>query len=322
MLSRTDEQLFTAIRHGGRGVQRSYLMPAWSDVFDRFQTWNLVAYMRTLTPELPQDITRTAYQEAYLSDERLRRVERAGLPRLVGVLRLYDERTGADGEAEEYLKYFMLFPRVRRAPTVLAVQYDPEGRFLGARTHHRIVVDGAPTESGPELDVQLAGAQGAMSVVLEQLREDQRKAESAFADYGDRPDRLSRGSRLYMTNCGACHGFTGRVLGPMVTERDAWPRVLADAGVMSRLSDEYLGSLIRKGGLHWNLSSVMPANPGLTDDEISDIVGHVRSLSDPRADGPCPCAALGIRCEAGMDERGCCCQGTRDPKRLCSNMRR
>lgn len=342
MLSRPDDQLFKAVSHGGRGVSRSYLMPAWNDVFDRFQTWNLVAFMRSLTPEFPEGVRRATYHEVYLSDERHAKVAPLGFPRRVGFIRCLSARPDKDGDEEEYLKHFMVFPGVKvgNDSTTLSLLFNPDAQLIRASTLHQIQVEGASQDAmdryleglfpaapqAAEIAGHLAGmltaARDLMRVLLEQENLDRVAAEVVYRRSLEAPQSLSRGERLYLQNCAACHGTTGRVVGPQVTEREAWPRFLADGSVMSLLSDDYLRSLIRKGGLHWNLSGAMPANPSLKDEEINDIVAHVRALGDPRGNGRCPCGTVSLSCGSKKDNKGCCCLDEASKLGLCAQMKR
>ena len=340
MLSRTDELLFKAVAHGGRSVSRSYLMPAWNDVFDRFETWNLVAYLRSLTPERPDETERATFHQVLLSPERREKIKALGLPRRVGFNRLLK----LDEVDEEVVAGYAAFPRIPigEVETTLDLLLDREGALVRARTMERVRVVGAPPDAvdrlvgaeashdalpqAPELATRLIGfvdaARRLMRLLLDQEEEDRKAAEAAYVTFNKQPETLSPGARLYMQSCAACHGFTGRVVGPMVMERDAWPRALADGSVMSRLSDGYLKSLIRKGGLHWNLSGAMPASPTLKDGQIDELVAYLRELSDTPADGRCPCAAVGKVCDHGASGKACGCA---DPKRaghLCSMMKR
>lgn len=48
MSARTDESLFTAIKHGGKAVNKSVLMPAWEANLSDDEVNALVAYLREL----------------------------------------------------------------------------------------------------------------------------------------------------------------------------------------------------------------------------------------------------------------------------------
>ncbi len=48
MTGRTNEELFEAVRNGGKGIGKSPFMPPWGGVLSDKEIWSLVAYMRTL----------------------------------------------------------------------------------------------------------------------------------------------------------------------------------------------------------------------------------------------------------------------------------
>lgn len=86
---------------------------------------------------------------------------------------------------------------------------------------------------------------------------------------------------------------------------------------MAVLSDEYLRSLVRTGGLHWNLSGAMPAYPHLKEEEVQALVAHVRSLAEPRMER-CLCRGTEAGCGAKRDERGCLCLAGQVATHVCS----
>lgn len=51
MGARTDEELVKVIKHGGKAIDKSVLMPAWNDNFSDRQIDDLVAYLRQLCCE-------------------------------------------------------------------------------------------------------------------------------------------------------------------------------------------------------------------------------------------------------------------------------
>ncbi len=332
MMSRPDDLLFQAVLRGGRAVGRSNLMPAWNEVYDKFQIWNLLAFMRSLSPPLPDDATRASYRQTYLSKERHVRIARARWPRLLSSAVLVQAQPADDDEEPRgTVVGRMLFGAVswEGQATTLALRFTAEGDLVSATTHHQVRVRGeAPDAVDRFLSAQVAGSKEdlrgefilgrylrelvdtgglAMTLILEQEREDLSGAGALAASYYGSPDSLPQGQALYIRNCGACHGLTGRNVGPMTAEREAWPRVLADGTTTARLSDAYLNGLIRKGGSYWNLSGVMPSNEGLTETEVALIVAHVRKLADPPSKGPCPCSALGLSCQGTPGAEGCGC---------------
>jgi cytochrome c oxidase cbb3-type subunit 3 len=48
MSARTDEELFKAIMHGGKAVNKSVLMPAWEGNLSEDEAHRLVEYLREL----------------------------------------------------------------------------------------------------------------------------------------------------------------------------------------------------------------------------------------------------------------------------------
>lgn len=48
MSARSDEELFTAIKKGGRAIDKSLLMPAWEGVLSDAEITGLVRYLREL----------------------------------------------------------------------------------------------------------------------------------------------------------------------------------------------------------------------------------------------------------------------------------
>lgn len=48
MTARSDEELFKAVKHGGKSINKSVLMPAWGGNLDDDDIHALVSYMRNL----------------------------------------------------------------------------------------------------------------------------------------------------------------------------------------------------------------------------------------------------------------------------------
>jgi len=93
------------------------------------------------------------------------------------------------------------------------------------------------------------------------------------------------GALLYQRNCAVCHGLEG-------DGGVGIPLNLKD--FLAVASDDYLRTTLRRG----RPGRVMPAFHGLSDDQVSAIIGHIRSWSD--SDGPIyPVEAL-----HGQPERG------------------
>lgn len=96
---------------------------------------------------------------------------------------------------------------------------------------------------------------------------------------GKAPNASMPGAALFKKHdCAKCHGPTGRVKGPGVSEKDFIATNLADETRMGKLSDEYLTELFEKGGPRVNISGSMPSF-SLTPEESKALVEYVKSLS-------------------------------------------
>ena len=95
------------------------------------------------------------------------------------------------------------------------------------------------------------------------------------------PKNATAVQRAYLTRCAGCHGSNGH---------GSWratiflirPGTLADRDAMSRLSDDYLASIIKNGGATIGKPGMPAFGYHLTDLEIDALVAHVRALSAPR----------------------------------------
>lgn len=345
MNSRSDRELYRAIAEGGKAVGRSPLMPSWKDRFDAFDAWNLVAFIRTLHAGPPEPAARATFHEVVLSPDRLRDVANAlGKPLGGAEHRLAFGRHVTD---EDEVLGLSVYPSVAAEGhlIVLGVFFKPDGSLVEVRSHRQVLLK---DRSPDEVDRFLSGArdQGAppspipgyedlsssllgsvrktalkLRSALEQENEDFARARKVYDVFTKSPADLPMGERLYLQNCAQCHGATGRLVGPWITEREFRPRNHADGSFMNLLSDEYVRSVIRYGGLYWNVSAAMPAHPRLTEQELGDLVAFLRSLAVPRGDGRCPCAVMTASC---MDGEGpsCRCGEGHAVSKLCDHMRK
>jgi mono/diheme cytochrome c family protein len=88
---------------------------------------------------------------------------------------------------------------------------------------------------------------------------------------------LTRGKELFIRYCSGCHGEDGR--GEAKTFRPSVGN-LAVKELMEQVSDEYLFTVIQKGGAAVGKNAAMPAwSAQLGDDDIRDIVAFVRTLA-------------------------------------------
>jgi mono/diheme cytochrome c family protein len=94
---------------------------------------------------------------------------------------------------------------------------------------------------------------------------------------GSQARDVTRGRELYLRHCAGCHGEDGR--GEAKTFR---PNVgnLAVKELMDQTSDEYLFTVIQKGGAAVGKNPAMPAwSTQFRDDDIWDVVAFVRTLA-------------------------------------------
>lgn len=83
----------------------------------------------------------------------------------------------------------------------------------------------------------------------------------------------------YRAYCVQCHGMEGNGKGVNIRDMSVSPRDHTDAKAMSGRSDEMLFKVIKEGGSSISKSILMPPWAGtLTDEEIKDLVQHLRTL--------------------------------------------
>lgn len=93
-----------------------------------------------------------------------------------------------------------------------------------------------------------------------------------------------RGREIYKANCVACHGERGKGDGPGAGVLKPPPRDHTDRAYMSTLSDKEIGDIIKMGGAIKG-KPLMPSHPQIAGDDLTALVGYVRSLSEPRTGG-------------------------------------
>jgi cytochrome c6 len=92
----------------------------------------------------------------------------------------------------------------------------------------------------------------------------------------------AEGHKLYLTYCSSCHGDKGRGDGAAGKALPVKPADHTDGQVMSSFSDEFLMTIISKGGVAVGKSSFMPAWGGvLKDNQLQDLLAYLRSISNP-----------------------------------------
>jgi mono/diheme cytochrome c family protein len=92
----------------------------------------------------------------------------------------------------------------------------------------------------------------------------------------------AEGRKLYADYCSSCHGDKGKGDGPAAAALPVKPADHTNGSVMNQLSDEFLMTIISKGGTAVGKSSFMPSWGGALDQkQIRDMVAYLRSIADP-----------------------------------------
>jgi len=90
----------------------------------------------------------------------------------------------------------------------------------------------------------------------------------------------TNGRKIYLTYCSGCHGASGKGDGPAGKGLPAKPADHTNGKVMNRYTDQYLFTVIAKGGAQVGRSAAMPAWGGvLEEDRIKEVVAYLRTLS-------------------------------------------
>ncbi len=88
----------------------------------------------------------------------------------------------------------------------------------------------------------------------------------------------------YNTYCVQCHGMDGNGKGVNIRDMSVQPRDHTDAKAMSARSDDTIFKVIKEGGPSIDKSVLMPPwGDTLSDDEIRDMVQHLRTLCKCKA---------------------------------------
>jgi mono/diheme cytochrome c family protein len=90
----------------------------------------------------------------------------------------------------------------------------------------------------------------------------------------------AKGKAKYQELCAVCHGATGKGDGPAAAGLQTKPRNHTDAAYMTKLKDQQVFDIIKKGGQGMGKSPLMPAwESQLKDDQIRDLVAYIRTLA-------------------------------------------
>lgn len=81
---------------------------------------------------------------------------------------------------------------------------------------------------------------------------------------------VAQGEQLYQTNCAGCHGseLQGTRIGPPMLDEYYLPATTPDSQFVSAIDDGASAEQFDFGP--------MPAIPGLTDEQVQEIIGYVR----------------------------------------------
>jgi mono/diheme cytochrome c family protein len=92
----------------------------------------------------------------------------------------------------------------------------------------------------------------------------------------------AEGKKLYDQYCTTCHGDKGKGDGVAAKALPTKPADHTNGAIMNQLSDQFLITIISKGGSAAGKSSFMPSwGSAISDKEIRDIVAYLRSIADP-----------------------------------------
>jgi mono/diheme cytochrome c family protein len=91
---------------------------------------------------------------------------------------------------------------------------------------------------------------------------------------------LAKGQTIFATNCASCHGEKGAGDGPIAAglPADQKPRNLQGSDMKFATTDAKFKELMKKGGAAVGLSMLMPAQPGLSDADVDNLLAYVNSL--------------------------------------------
>ena len=126
-------------------------------------------------------------------------------------------------------------------------------------------------EDSLEVMLQRISILGLISIALAIGRPSLGRAQSA-----------AEGQKLYVTYCSSCHGDKGRGDGAAGKALPVKPADHTDGKVMNSFSDEFLATIISKGGAAVGKSSFMPAWGGvLKDNQLQDLLAYLKSIANP-----------------------------------------
>jgi mono/diheme cytochrome c family protein len=100
-------------------------------------------------------------------------------------------------------------------------------------------------------------------------------------------DDTDAGKTAYESNCASCHGMTGKGDGPVSAAINPKPRDFStgefkfDADKSGAPGDDAdLKLVIQKGAMAYGGSPMMAGWPTFSDEEIGEIIAHMRTLKE------------------------------------------
>ena len=85
------------------------------------------------------------------------------------------------------------------------------------------------------------------------------------------------GQTIYDRDCSTCHGAEGKGDGEQATYVTPQPQDFTK-GILEKRSDDFLTSVITKGGQAQGLSESMPGFPKLSKADLQSLVAYIRQL--------------------------------------------
>ncbi len=85
------------------------------------------------------------------------------------------------------------------------------------------------------------------------------------------------GQTIYDRDCSTCHGPEGKGDGEQATYVTPQPQDFTK-GILDKRSDDFLTSIITKGGQAQGLSQSMPGFPKLSKADLQSLVAYIRQL--------------------------------------------
>jgi mono/diheme cytochrome c family protein len=97
----------------------------------------------------------------------------------------------------------------------------------------------------------------------------------------------AKGKLIYDTYCVTCHGPNGKGDGPAAASLPKKPADHSNGNYMNPLPNAELYKAVREGGQSIGKSNAMPPwGATLSDEQVKDVLGYVRSLANPPYTGP------------------------------------